>query len=214
MGADVLLLDEPLSNLDARLRLEARTFLKRLQRELGTTAVFVTHDQAEALALADRIAVMDAGRVRQLGTPREVFGRPTDTFVANFIGSTPMNLLAGRAVDGILAVAGARLPVPAGLSPSDGSEVVLGIRPEYLTLANPGTRGAIPGIVSTVENLGVDSLVTLECGGGHLVAVTVPETAEPSIGDAVAAVANSDRVLVYDGDTGRLLEPVPSAALG
>ncbi len=91
----VLLLDEPLSNLDARLRLEARTFLKKLQRDLGITTVFVTHDQAEALALADRIAVMESGKLRQLGTPREVFARPVNTFVANFIGSTPMNLLPG-----------------------------------------------------------------------------------------------------------------------
>src|SRR6266540_4070418 len=92
----VFLFDEPLSNLDARLRLEARTFLKRLQRDLAVTTVFVTHDQAEALALADRIAVMEAGRIRQLGTPREVFLRPANTFVANFIGSTPMNLRPGR----------------------------------------------------------------------------------------------------------------------
>ncbi|MFI5710875.1 ABC transporter ATP-binding protein [Kribbella sp. NPDC051620] len=96
----VLLLDEPLSNLDARLRLEARTFLKKLQRDLGITTVFVTHDQAEALALADRIAVMQSGKLRQLGTPREVFARPTNTFVANFIGSTPMNLLPGVVTSG------------------------------------------------------------------------------------------------------------------
>src|SRR3954452_816243 len=92
----VLLLDEPLSNLDARLRLEARTFLKKLQRDLGITTVFVTHDQADALALAAPIAVMDPGKLRQLGSPREVFARPTNTFVANFIGSTPMNLLPGK----------------------------------------------------------------------------------------------------------------------
>ncbi|MEN3359295.1 MAG: multiple sugar transport system ATP-binding protein, partial [Mycobacteriales bacterium] len=88
----LFLFDEPLSNLDARLRLEARTFLKRLQRDLGVTTVFVTHDQAEALALADRIAVMEAGRIRQLGTPKQVFHRPANLFVAGFIGSTPMNL--------------------------------------------------------------------------------------------------------------------------
>ena len=114
MSAEVLLLDEPLSNLDARLRLEARTFLKRLQRDLGLTTVFVTHDQAEALALADRIAVMADGRIRQLGTPKEVFQRPADTFVANFIGSTPMNLLAGTVRDGRVEVAGTRLAPPAG----------------------------------------------------------------------------------------------------
>src|SRR5205814_3881790 len=108
----VFLFDEPLSNLDARLRLEARTFLKKLQRDLGVTTVFVTHDQAEALALADRIAVMDAGRIRQLGTPREVFGRPANTFVANFIGSTPMNLLPATVDGGDLVVHGQRLAAP------------------------------------------------------------------------------------------------------
>ena len=118
----VLLLDEPLSNLDARLRLEARTFLKKLQRDLGITTVFVTHDQAEALALADRIAVMQAGKLRQLGSPREVFARPANTFVANFIGSTPMNLLPGT-VDPTSggqpchSVAGGSLPAATGSVP-------------------------------------------------------------------------------------------------
>jgi multiple sugar transport system ATP-binding protein len=140
-SAEVLLLDEPLSNLDARLRLEARTFLKKLQRELALTTVFVTHDQAEALALADRIAVMDQGRIRQLGTPREVFQRPADTFVANFIGSTPMNL------------------VPCG-------DEVVGVRPEYL---KPAADGLFTGTVSIVENLGVTSLVTLDSGVGYIV---------------------------------------------
>ena len=116
----VFLFDEPLSNLDARLRLEARTFLKRLQRELGVTTVFVTHDQAEALALADRIAVMEAGRIRQIGTPREVFDRPANMFVANFIGSTPMNLLPARVVGAAISgipgrgAPGAGRPAPAG----------------------------------------------------------------------------------------------------
>ena len=92
---DAFLFDEPLSNLDARLRLEARSFLKQLQRELGTTAVFVTHDQSEALALADRMAVMESGIIRQVGTPSELFHRPANVFVAGFIGSTPMNLIPG-----------------------------------------------------------------------------------------------------------------------
>ncbi|WP_049576884.1 ABC transporter ATP-binding protein, partial [Nonomuraea sp. SBT364] len=101
------LFDEPLSNLDARLRLEARTFLKRLQRDLAVTTVFVTHDQAEALALADRIAVMSHGRMVQVGTPADVFHRPATTFVASFIGSTPMNLLPARHAGDRLRVAGA-----------------------------------------------------------------------------------------------------------
>ncbi|MFC6087806.1 ABC transporter ATP-binding protein [Saccharothrix lopnurensis] len=197
--ADVLLLDEPLSNLDARLRLEARTFLKRWQRELALTTVFVTHDQAEALALADRIAVMEAGRVRQLGTPREVFQRPADTFVANFIGSTPMNLLDGTARDGGVECAGARLPGPPGLPA--GTPVVVGVRPEYLEVAEDGLTGR----VSTVENLGVTSLVTLECADGVLVGLTVPEQDEPAAGASLSVRAVPGRLLFYGAGDGRLL---------
>ncbi|HEU5474504.1 MAG TPA: ABC transporter ATP-binding protein [Actinophytocola sp.] len=193
VSADVLLLDEPLSNLDARLRLEARTFLKRLQRELGLTTVFVTHDQAEALALADRIAVMEAGRIRQLGSPREIFQRPGSTFVANFIGSTPMNLLPGAVRSGAVEVAGTSLTE---VDLPDGTEVVVGIRPEYLTLGEEG----IPGTVSIVENLGITSLVTLECADGTLIGVTVQEHAEPRIGAQVSAAPQPGRLLLYGQD--------------
>jgi multiple sugar transport system ATP-binding protein len=201
MSADVLLLDEPLSNLDARLRLEARTFLKRLQRDLGLTTVFVTHDQAEALALADRIAVMADGRIRQVGTPKDVFQRPADTFVANFIGSTPMNLLTGTVRDGRIEVAGARLSPPGDLTLTDGAPVVAGIRPEYLQPASDG----ITGTVSIVENLGVTSLVTLECPGEVLVGLTVPEHEEPAVGTTMTAAPAPGRLLVYDGGTSELL---------
>lgn len=199
MSAEVLLLDEPLSNLDARLRLEARTFLKRLQRDLGLTTVFVTHDQAEALALADRIAVMAEGRIRQLGTPKEVFQRPADTFVANFIGSTPMNLLTGTVRDGMVEVAGTRLAAQVDLA--DGAPVVAGIRPEYLSPAAEG----ITGTVSIVENLGVTSLVTLECPGEVLLGLTVPEHEEPAVGTTMTAAPAPGRLLVYDGETNQLV---------
>ena len=199
---ELLLLDEPLSNLDARLRLEARTFLKRLQRDLGVTTIFVTHDQAEALALADRIAVMEAGRIRQLGTPREIFHRPASTFVANFIGSTPMNLVDAVVEDGGVRLAGARLDVPVAV---DGP-VVVGVRPEYLTLRAEPAPGAVAGTVAIVENLGVSSLVTLECADGVMLGVTVPEGSEPDIAASVYAVPQPDRVLVYAADTGDLLD--------
>ncbi|MGH3760896.1 ABC transporter ATP-binding protein [Actinophytocola sp.] len=204
MEADVLLLDEPLSNLDARLRLEARTFLKRLQRELGLTTVFVTHDQAEALALADRIAVMSEGRIRQLGSPKEVFQRPGDTFVANFIGSTPMNLLPGTVSGGLVEVAGARLKPPPGVRLPDGTPVTAGIRPEYLRTST--TEDGMTGTVSIVENLGVTSLVTLECPGEVLVGLTVAEHHEPSVGATVTAVPEPGRLLLYHGETSDLLD--------
>jgi ABC-type sugar transport system ATPase subunit len=198
----VFLFDEPLSNLDARLRLEARTFLKRLQRELAVTTVFVTHDQSEALALADRIAVMSAGRIMQLGTPAEVFQRPANPFVAAFIGSTPMNLLPGTAEDGALRVAGAAFPLPPGVSEGP---LVYGLRPEYADLspsAPPGPSGgdgAFAGNVAVVENLGTAHLVTLECGE-HVVQAVVPEGEEPDLGAPAWVVPRPGRALVYRDD--------------
>jgi multiple sugar transport system ATP-binding protein len=201
----VLLLDEPLSNLDARLRLEARTFLKKLQKDLGITTVFVTHDQAEALALADRIAVMQNGKLRQLGSPREVFARPSNTFVANFIGSTPMNLLPGSvASGGSVSLVGGSLPAATGSVPV-GAEVTVGVRPEYLTLSTGDVSGpAIRGSVVVAENLGTQSLVSVDCDG-TLIGVTVPEEDEPVPGTRVALTAAETRVLLYDKESGELL---------
>ncbi len=196
------LFDEPLSNLDARLRLEARTFLKKLQRELGVTTVFVTHDQAEALAMADRMAVMEAGHIRQIGTPSEVFQRPANTFVASFIGSTPMNLLDAVVKGGTLEVAGCEVPVPAmaaGLL-TDGEKIVYGVRPEYMTYTDEPADGGLSGEVIIVENLGASHLVTLEVGG-VLVQAVVPEGQEPALGDRGHAVPRGDRALAYrDGE--------------
>jgi multiple sugar transport system ATP-binding protein len=221
------LLDEPLSNLDARLRLEARTFLKRLQRELGVTTVFVTHDQAEALALADRIAVMEAGRIRQVGTPVDVFRRPANTFVAGFIGSTPMNLIDAVVRDGAVVAAGARLPLPEharGLV-GDGERVVYGVRPEYLDYsAQPAAQG-MPGDVAVVENLGSASLVSLDLGeageagdgtsgAAVTVQVVVPEGREPSPGDRGWVVPRDGRSLLYrDGELLGSASPEPAAAV-
>jgi multiple sugar transport system ATP-binding protein len=216
------LLDEPLSNLDARLRLEARTFLKRLQRELGVTTVFVTHDQAEALALADRIAVMDGGRIRQVGTPVDVFRRPANTFVAGFIGSTPMNLIDAVVSDGEVVVAGARIPLPdhARGVVTDGENVVFGVRPEYLDyLAEPVDR-ALSGEVVVVENLGSSSLVSLELTGGHGdaaagVQVVVAEGREPAPGDRGWVVPRAGRSLLYrDGELVASASPEPAAVVG
>ncbi|MFG3300402.1 ABC transporter ATP-binding protein [Micromonospora chersina] len=207
----VFLLDEPLSNLDARLRLEARTFLKRLQRELGVTTVFVTHDQAEALALADRIAVMEGGRIRQVGTPTEVFRRPANTFVAGFIGSTPMNLVDARVHGDELAVGPARLPLPddAQGQVTDGERLVYGIRPEYLDYSPTAVPGSLTGEVVVVENLGSVSLVSLDVsaddtGAGDAagaertsVQVVVAEGAEPEPGDAGWVVPRPGRSLLY-----------------
>ncbi|MEU4703594.1 ABC transporter ATP-binding protein [Nonomuraea dietziae] len=200
--AQAFLFDEPLSNLDARLRLEARTFLKKLQRELGVTTVFVTHDQAEALAMADRMAVMENGLIRQIGTPAEVFQRPANTFVASFIGSTPMNLLDGQVRGERLEVAGCKLAVPSSVEGrlSEGEQIVYGVRPEYMTYSAEPVEGGFGGRVSIMENLGAAHLVTLEVND-TLVQVVVPEGSEPPLGAEGFAVPKDGRALVYrDGN--------------
>ncbi len=196
------LFDEPLSNLDARMRIEARTFLKKLQRELGITTVFVTHDQAEALAMADRIAVMENGRIQQIGTPTDVYRRPVNTFVASFIGSTAMNLLPVSVEAGAAVFGDARLPLPAGLDGrvADGDSAEYGIRPEYFTCSDTPLEDAVSGEITVVESLGSAQLVTLETGGAEVQAI-VPEDHEAVPGARLWAAPRRDRVLVYrDGD--------------
>jgi multiple sugar transport system ATP-binding protein len=199
----VFLFDEPLSNLDARLRLEARTFLKQLQRELGVTTVYVTHDQAEALALADRMAVMDQGRIRQLDTPSNCFLRPANTFVAAFIGSTPMNLLPATVQEGTFEVAGQKVMTPEAIRAkvSVGDTVILGVRPEYVSVSPTELPGSLTGTVRVLENLGVDSLVTVEVGDLRVQA-TVPEERVPAVGDHIWLAPDQRRLLAYRQDDG------------
>lgn len=203
----VLLLDEPLSNLDARLRLEARSFLKELQHELGLTSVFVTHDQAEALALADRIAVMDRGKIQQVGTPREIFHGPLTTFVASFIGSHPMNLIPGVKRADCIELAGSPVSVP--LPPfarelEDGREVIWGVRPEYVSWAPSPAEpsGGILGDIATVEILGATALLTTRIGDERLQAV-VPEEPLPAVGDTCHFTFPESKALIFDADTGK-----------
>src|SRR5664280_3673802 len=133
------LLDEPLSNLDAKLRVQMRAELKRLHQQFGVTTIYVTHDQVEAMTLGDRLAVMSAGRLQQVGTPQDVYEKPTNVFVAHFIGSPPMNLLKGTAAGGV--VRAGDLEAPAGAAVPDGPCVV-GVRPESLSLAGADTGRA------------------------------------------------------------------------
>jgi multiple sugar transport system ATP-binding protein len=207
----VFLLDEPLSNLDARLRLEARTFLKRLQQELGVTTVFVTHDQAEALALADRIAIMKAGKLQQLGSPREVFQRPANTFVASFIGSTPMNLVEATVDGGSVLIAGQAVPLPASAvgHVTEGQKVTWGGRPEYLTLVTEARPGALRGTVTVAENLGAAMLIAVEVGD-HLIQVIVDEDVEPELGTTVWIASEPRRTLLFDEDGDRIAAAAPA----
>ncbi|MGH9246007.1 MAG: ABC transporter ATP-binding protein [Acidimicrobiales bacterium] len=200
----VFLFDEPLSNLDARLRLEARTFLKRLQKDLGVTTVYVTHDQSEALALADRVAVMDAGTIRQLAAPADIYHRPTSVFVASFIGSVPMNLIDAEVSDGAARVGSVSIPLPAGTGDdlSTGDEIVVGIRPEHARLHHDATDDAFAGEVSVLELLGNDYLVTVERDG---LLVQVTATDPPKAGSPAWVTFESGRVLVYRAADGTLV---------
>ncbi len=171
--ARVFLFDEPLSNLDAKLRVEARGFLKHLQHELAVTTIYVTHDQAEAMALADRVAIMDRGKIVQVGTPLEVYRHPRTVFVGAFLGSPPMNLLPCQ-----LDVAKQQLRIGEAVlhlgnlarwndlvkQCHDGEELILGIRPEHVTLHPTESADAFPGDVYAVQPLGAESLVILRVG--------------------------------------------------
>jgi multiple sugar transport system ATP-binding protein len=177
--AKVYLFDEPLSNLDAKLRAELRRELKQLHQRLQATMVYVTHDQVEAMTLADRIAVMKAGVIQQIGTPDEIYERPINLFVAGFLGSPTMNTMSGKLAqrDGRLVFDGPAAVIdltryPFIAAPVLGSEVVLGVRPEQLTLAaGSGPDAPIGGEVSLVEPLGPNKFVWFEVAGNSLSAV-------------------------------------------
>jgi multiple sugar transport system ATP-binding protein len=174
----VFLFDEPLSNLDAKLRGEVRTEIKSLSQALKTTMVFVTHDQVEAMTMADRIVILKAGVVQQVGTPAEVYQRPANRFVAGFIGSPTMNFFDVTPQDGGVRIAGGALfPVPdADLQRArvDGRELVLGVRPEHLRVL-PGGEPGLRVTVDVVEPLGSDTLLYFDGGGSRHVARVAPE---------------------------------------
>ena len=159
----VFLMDEPLSNLDAKLRVQTRTQIAALQRRLGTTTVYVTHDQVEALTMGDRIAVLKDGVLQQIGTPRDMYDTPNNVFVAGFIGSPAMNLGTFQVFDGAAQVGRAKIPLTrdtiAALKAEDKNRVVLGFRPESLDRASANADGAIPITVDVVEELGSDAFV-------------------------------------------------------
>ncbi len=195
------LFDEPLSNLDAALRVQLRTELMGLHAQLGATMLYVTHDQVEALTMGQRLAVLDQGRVQQIGTPREVFDRPANIFVARFVGSPGMNVLAGAiaAGEGSWFQAGAlRLP----LAPTAGVPGYAGVRPERVRVEPPEAGGA-PARVRTVERLGSETLVHLDMDGGPLVA-RLPGLAALDPGDAVSVTADPSGLYWFGPDGARL----------
>ena len=199
------LLDEPLSNLDAKLRNDTRVQLKELQQDVGGTFIMVTHDQVEAMSLADVLVVLDQGRIQQVGSPLEVYQRPKNRFVAAFVGVPSMNLVEGAVEDGSFCAPGLRVPLP-GMVPGPA---VLGLRAEDVRLG-PAT-GEGTGVVRIIEHLGSDSLVVVSMDFGDLVA-RVPADTELRSEDRVAVSAGS-RVHLFDADhTGRRREVLPPAA--
>ena len=187
----VFLFDEPLSNLDAKLRVETRTELLQIQRRLGITSVYVTHDQEEAMTLSDRMVVMRDGRIAQLGTPQEVYARPADTFVATFVGSPKMNLLEGTLSGGVFTT-GAGVALATDCAANHAS-VTLGVRPDDLLLTPRASDGAARVVL--IEHLGPRAIVTLEAHGTALTSVV--ETAR------LAGIGEGARVdlTVRDGGT-------------
>jgi ABC-type sugar transport system ATPase subunit len=189
--ARLFLLDEPLSNLDAKLRLETRVELKKLQRSLGVTAVYVTHDQEEAMTLADRMAIFMEGEVQQVGRPADIFARPNSIDVAGFIGSPPMNLVPARYSAGSVALGDHRLRT--AIETPGERDVVIGIRPSAIRIASEG----IPATVELVEDLGDAAVLDLSVAG-HSMRARVSGGRVPSEGETIFVTARPEDIHLFD----------------
>ncbi|RUX01243.1 ATP-binding cassette domain-containing protein [Mesorhizobium sp. M8A.F.Ca.ET.059.01.1.1] len=201
----IFLFDEPFSNLDASLRMKMRAEVKELHQRLGVTSIFVTHDQEEAMSISDRIAVMNQGRVEQLGTPEEIYSRPATRYVATFIGSPRMELAPGEIVSGHggLACRIASVSFPFASQSSNvvpGRQVDVGIRPEHVKLGDAG----VPATVRLVQPVGPTTHVTVDWEGGTLVA-SIPGFVRLSPGAPIHAEIDPDHLLVFDRESGGLL---------
>ena len=202
--AQVTLYDEPLSNLDTKLRLEARAFLKHLQREVGVTSIYVTHDQAEAMALADVIVVMNEGKILQVGSPKSIFQTPQNTFVAGFIGSPPMNLLECTIDGSVLRFTdGSRLPWQHALPTTARGTVTFGIRPEHVTIPPIYEPGTLPATLYVTQMLGGESLVVTHVGE-QLVSVRLFTDEVPELPTRIGLAFDPARVFFYGADGNRL----------
>jgi multiple sugar transport system ATP-binding protein len=203
----VFLMDEPLSNLDAKLRVSTRTQIASLQKRLGVTTVYVTHDQVEAMTMGDRVAVLKDGVLQQCDTPRVLYDRPDNSFVAGFIGSPAMNLVDGRVVDGAVHLGAATIPVARG-ELAQGAEVTAGFRPESLELVGP--EEGFAAVVAVVEELGSDAYVYATFAGhesaaiteGHDIVVRVDARRTPRPGDTVHLRVRPGELHLFDAASG------------
>ena len=200
----VFLMDEPLSNLDAKLRVQMRADIAALQADFGITTVYVTHDQAEAMTLGHRVAVLHEGRLQQCGPPRVLYERPVNVFVAGFIGSPAMNLCTVHLKNGTASFGGVDVPIPQGVSTNGQTSLVLGVRPEALEVA----AGGVPARVDVIEDVGADAFVfcTTEVDGEsmRLVARTEVRNA-PKQGERVTLRPRADEAHLFDPATGERL---------
>jgi multiple sugar transport system ATP-binding protein len=214
----VFLMDEPLSNLDAKLRVATRTQIAALQRRLGVTTVYVTHDQVEAMTMGDRVAVMKDGVLQQVDTPRALYNSPANAFVAGFIGSPATNLIAGTIVPGGIKIGSALIPLPPGLADltAPGS-VTAGIRPEAFEFVTEGD--GIKAVVGIVEELGAESYVyaelteSVETGidASHLhgqIIARVDPSRPPRIGEIINLRVRDGAMLLFDSQTGERIRPL------
>ncbi|TPW27178.1 ABC transporter ATP-binding protein [Pararhizobium mangrovi] len=204
------LFDEPLSNLDAQLRAQMRIEIKKLHQRLGTTIVYVTHDQVEAMTMADRIVVMRDGKVLQIGRPIDLYEHPADVFTARFIGSPSMNMIEGNMRDGLIRHDNADLPIELDRKIGHAGRVLLGVRPHdlHVTDGSPrvsGERGLhLHGTVSTVEPLGAETLVHLDLAEGSVIA-TAPGRTLPAIGEKLSVHAAPESLYVFDAESEKAL---------
>jgi multiple sugar transport system ATP-binding protein len=203
------LFDEPLSNLDTALRVEMRLEIAKLHRRIKATTVYVTHDQVEAMTLADRIVVMNGGEMEQVGPPLELYRKPQTLFVAKFIGSPTMNTVECEVIPGDGSAPRLRLPggevrLPEGALPTGVGRVVLGIRPEDLEVCAPDAAW-FAGELSVAERLGSQTFGYLDIGGERMVTVEFPRTSPLRVGDSVCVASRVDHAHLFDPSTGRRL---------
>ncbi len=211
----IFLMDEPLSNIDAKLRVHMRAEIKKLQKDLGVTTIYVTHDQIEAMTMADRVALIIEGTLQQHGSPSDIYDHPTNTFVGTFLGSPPMNLIECSLIEmnGLLSLkfGGFVYKLNKNITgitekKAEGSELVLGIRPEDLTLHLNQVEGSYEGKVSIIESLGRESVAYVGVGA-DILKIFVPKTLGSSVkvGDKVWVSFDEDEVHIFDKKSGKIL---------
>ena len=200
----VFLFDEPLSNLDAALRVSTRAELVRLHRELSATMIYVTHDQVEAMTMGDRVCIMSGGRVAQIGAPMDVYLNPANAFVASFLGNPPMNLIRATAVEGAVTVGGQKLSDAPAIS---GGEILFGIRPEDLRPTSDPADAILSGRVSSLEPLGAETLIHVDRGEGSPIIVRGPRVASARLDEVIHLAAEPSMHRLFDAATGDAIQP-------